>query len=245
MHATILVLTASALILAPLPVLAQGAPAHSAEPTDAHGAIAFGQTAYGESVAYGFAWNYGAKDEAIDAAMRACRAGGGTNCEELAWFQNGCGALAPDRFGHYGGTGAMSLEQAEARAVRGCEAEGGSGCAVVGSQCASPGGQAGTWSGIERVLAAADTDTAEPEAERGMLVAETAQRTTATDAREEEALPREARILVQKGLASLGFDPGPANVSARTITDGAGAQVDVERPQHQDLAHPGRRYGLS
>ena len=211
MHATILALAASALILAPLPVLAQGAPAHPAEPTDAHGAIAFGQTAYGESVAYGFAWNYGAKDEAIDAAMRACRAGGGTDCEELAWFQNGCGALALDQLGHLGGTGAMSQEQAEAGALRRCEAAGGSGCAVVGSQCASPGGQAGTWSGSERVFAAADTVTAEPETGRGMPAAATDQGTPATDAREEEALPREARILVQKGLAHLGFDPGPAD----------------------------------
>ena len=105
----------------------------------------------------------------------------------------------------------MSLEQAEARAVRGCEAEGGSGCAVVGSQCASPGGQAGTWSGSEPVLAAADADTAEPEAERGMPAAGADQETPATDAREEEALPREVRVLVQKGLAFLGFDPGPAD----------------------------------
>ena len=211
MHATILALAAFALVLAPLPVLAQGAPAHPAEPTEAHGAIAFGQTAYGESVAYGFAWNYGAKDEAVGAALGACRAGGGTDCEALAWFRNGCGALAADQFGYAAGANGMSPEPAEARAVRGCEAAGGSGCAVVGSQCASPGGQAGTWSGSERVLAHADTDTAEPEAERGMPAAGAAQGTPATDAREEEALPREVRVLVQKGLASLGFDPGPAD----------------------------------
>lgn len=44
---------------------------------DAYGAIAIGQTAYGQSVAFGFAWNHAAKDEANAAAMNACRAAGG------------------------------------------------------------------------------------------------------------------------------------------------------------------------
>jgi len=205
MHATILALTATALVVAPLPVAAQDAAADS-PPQNAHGAIAFGQTADGEAVAYGFAWNYDAKDEAIHAALTACRAGGGTTCEEVAWFANGCGALALDRFGYYGGTSAMSQEQAEARAVRSCEAAGGSGCAVVGSQCAGPGGQAGTWSGSERVLAAPAPDATDPAA----AGPETERRAPATEARE-EALPREMRILVQKGLAVLGFDPGPVD----------------------------------
>ena len=173
----------------------------SAPAQDAHGAIAFGQTAYGESVAYGFAWNYSAKGEAIDAAVNACRAGGGTTCEELAWFRNGCGALALDQHGGPQGKSAMSQAQAEARAMRSCEAAGGAGCTVVGSQCAGPGGQAGTWSGSERVLAASETETATREAE--LL-------TRATQARE-EALTRAQRIHVQRGLASLGFEAGPAD----------------------------------
>lgn len=100
----------------------------------AYGAIAIGQTAYGESVAYGFAWNYIAKDEATEAALNACRVGGGTNCAERAWFQNGCGALALDQYGSGQAKSAMTQDQAEARAVQTCEARGGSGCAVVGSQ---------------------------------------------------------------------------------------------------------------
>ncbi|MDE0051530.1 MAG: DUF4189 domain-containing protein [Rhodospirillales bacterium] len=184
-------LIACALAVAPLPAPAQ----------DAHGAIAFGQTAYGESVAYGFAWNYSAKGEAVDAALNACRAGGGTNCEELAWFQNGCGALAVDQYGGPQGKSAMSQEQAETRALQSCEAAGGVGCAVVGSQCAHSGGQAGTWSGSERVLPASEMQAGGQDAEP---------QTHATEARK-ETLTREQRINVQKGLGSLGFDAGPAD----------------------------------
>ena len=197
------VLTALRACLRPfgLVAFALGVAPVSAPAQDAHGAIAFGQTAYGESVAYGFAWNYSAKGEAIDAALAACRAGGGTTCEELAWFRNGCGALALDQHGGPQGRSAMSQAQAEARALRSCEAAGGAGCTVVGSQCAGPGGQAGTWSGSERVLAASETETAPQEAEP---------RTQATEARE-EALTRAQRIQVQRGLASLGFEAGPAD----------------------------------
>ena len=184
-------LVAFALVLTPLPALAQ----------EAHGAIAFGQTAYGDSIAYGFAWNYSTKGEAIDAAVNACRAGGGTNCEELAWFQNGCGALAVDRHGGPQGKSAMSQDQAEARAMKSCEAAGATGCAVVASQCAAPGGQAGTWSGSERVLVSSETDTGKQGTDL---------RTQATEVRE-EALTREQRIHVQRGLASLGFEGGPAD----------------------------------
>ena len=61
---------------------------------NAHGAIAFGRSAQGQSVTYGFAWNYAAGDEARAAAMNACLGGGGADCVELARFRNGCGALA-------------------------------------------------------------------------------------------------------------------------------------------------------
>ena len=124
---------AAALLLVSVPAHAQ----------DAHGAIAVGQTAEGRTVAYGFAWNYATREEAKAAAMNACLAGGGTECVELAWFQNGCGALALDRHGMAQGKSGMSQQHAEARALRTCEAAGGSGCTVVGSQCAGPGGAGG------------------------------------------------------------------------------------------------------
>ena len=138
-------------------LLLAGAPAQS---QNTHGAIAFGHTAYGQSVAYGYAWNYPSGNDARQAALSACLGAGGTNCAELAWFQNGCGALAVDQYGNAQGRSARTEEQAEVRAIRACEAAGGSGCAVVGSQCASPGKQAGTWSGSENVLSAPERGTA-------------------------------------------------------------------------------------
>ena len=162
---------------------------------DAHGAIAFGQIVEDEVVAYGFAWNYPARDEAQEAALNAClSASGGADCTVLAWFQNSCGALAVDQYGMAQGKGARTLEQAEARALATCEAAEGVGCAVVGSQCVSAGGQPDTWSGSESVLVA-------PEERSGP---------TAGAPRDED-LTREERIQVQQGLDALGFNVGPAD----------------------------------
>ena len=182
---------AASMIISACPVHAQ----------DAYGSIAVGHTAYRGSVAYGFAWNHVTKDEAREAALNACRAGGGADCVERAWFQNGCGALAVDQHGNGGAKGAMTRDQAEARALQTCEARGGSGCAVVGSQCASPGGDAGTWSGSEQVLAAPEVEVDDQRAEV---------QTEAVEVRD-ESLSREQRVNVQQGLAVLGFAPGPAD----------------------------------
>ena len=191
-----LAVVASALLLFASPAHAQ----------DAHGAIAFGRANQDETVAYGFAWNHGSRDEAREVAMNACLAGGGTDCVELAWFQNGCGALAVDQYGMAQGKSGMSLEQAEARALRTCEAAGGSGCAVVGSQCAGPGGEVGTWSGSESVLVMSEET-------RDRTARETDGRDgpEQTGASRDESLTREQRIRVQRGLAALGFDAGPAD----------------------------------
>ncbi len=177
-----------------------------AQAQDAHGAIAFGWANQDETVAYGFAWNYGSRDEAVEVAMNACLAGSGTECVELAWFQNGCGALAVDQYGMAQGKSGMSMEQAEARALRTCEAAGGSGCAIVGSQCAGPGGEVGTWSGSESVLVKSE----EPGglAARGTDGGDGPEKSGAS---RDESLTREQRIRVQRGLAALGFDAGPAD----------------------------------
>ena len=182
---------------APMVFLAALLPVVPAQAQNAHGAIAFGRSAQGQGVTYGFAWNYAAGDEARAAAMNACLGGGGADCAELAWFRNGCGALALDRNGMAQGKSGMSREQAEARALRTCEAAGGSGCAVVGSQCASPSGQARTWSGSESVLAAPERTTAG--------------RPAASGKPSDVVLTRGERIGVQRGLAALGFGAGLAD----------------------------------
>ena len=173
---------AGAALVAAVPAAAQ----------DAHGVIAFGETAQGKGVAYGFSWNFDRKDAAHAEAVNACISSGGTDCVQLAWFQNGCGALAIDQYGNAQGKPGMSSEQAEARALRTCEGAGEGGCNIVGSACAAPGGEPGTWSGSESVVPAPGSQT------------------TAT-APEGEPLTREERIRVQQSLTALGFDVGPAD----------------------------------
>ena len=186
------------LLLAAVPARAQ----------DAHGAIAFGKVAQDPAVAYGFAWDYSTRDEAQEAAMNACLDSGGSNCAVLAWFQNGCGALAMDQYGMAQGKGSRTQEQAEARALRTCEAAEGVGCAVVASACVSSDGQPDTWSGSESVLVAPE-ETAGPTGPTAEPAA--AQERPATDAVEDEGLTSEERMQVQQGLAALGFDAGPAD----------------------------------
>ena len=128
--------------------------------------------------------------------MEACVAEGGQDCIELVRFRNGCGALALDQYGAAQGKSGMSREQAEARALKTCEATGGSVCTVVGSACASRGGEPGVWSGSENVLAAAEEKPIASSPATG---------------REDESLTREERVLVQRGLNELGFEAGPAN----------------------------------
>lgn len=164
----------------------------SASAQEAHGVIVYGETDQANSVAYGFAWNFPARDTAYAEAVAACISSGGTNCIELAWFRNGCGALAMDQHGNAQGKPGITREQAEARALQTCEAAGGSGCNIVGSLCTTPDGEPGTWSGSESVLPVQDA------------------RTVVTDP-EEESLAREERVLVQQSLNALGFDAGPAD----------------------------------
>lgn len=95
-----------------------------------------------------------------------------------------------DRYGGAEGKSAMSEEKAEARAMQAC----GEGCGIVGSLCARPGGEAGTWSGSDKILAASEGRTAARQLKP-----------------RDEGLTREHRIRVQRGLAALGFGAGPAD----------------------------------
>ncbi len=165
----------------------------SAAAQDAHGVIAFGmQTDQANGVTYGIAWNFPAKDSAHAAAVNACISSGGTNCSELVWIKNGCGALAIDQHGNAQGKPGMTREQAETRALQMCEAAGGAGCNIVGSLCTTPDGDPDTYSGSESVLPMQD-------------------RQTMAAGPEDELLTRDERVLVQQALNALGFDAGPAD----------------------------------
>ena len=159
---------------------------------DALGVISFGETDQGNDMAYGFAWNFPAKDAAHAEAVNACIWSGGTNCIQFARFLNGCGALAMDEHGNAKGKSGLTGEQAEVRALQGCEAAGGAGCNVVGSLCTTPDGVPTTYSGRESFLAAQDAQTTV---------------TGPGDA----SLAREERVQLQQALTVLGFDAGPAD----------------------------------
>ena len=188
----------------------------SAAAQEAHGVIAFGETVQDNGVAYGFAWNFPTKDAAQAEAMDACVSSGGTNCIPLAGFPNGCGALAMDRHGNAQGKPGMTLEQAEARALQGCEAAfGGAGCNIVGSVCTTPNGEPSTYSGSEIVMQAqsAQTTVTEPAdetpAREEPAPLEDAQMAVTDPV--DEPLAREERILIQQALNALGFDAGSAD----------------------------------
>ena len=198
-------ITGVVLLLVAAPVAAQ----------DRHGVIAFGNTGESDGVAYGFAWNFPAEDAAHAAAMNACMSGGGTDCIEVAWFQNICGALAMDQHGIAQGKPGMTQEQAEARALQGCESAAGAGCNIVGSVCTTPDGDPGTYSGRESVLPmqvaqATGTEPAdESPAREEPAPLQDAQAAVTSPA--DELLAREERVLIQHALNALGFDAGPAD----------------------------------
>ena len=166
-------------------------------------------------MAYGFAWNFPAKDEAHAEAMNACISGGGTNCVQKAWFQDACGALAMDQHGTAQGKPGMTLEQAEARALQGCEAAGGVGSNIVGSLCTALDDLPGTYSGSEIVLPAqaARTTMTEPtdEAPAREEPAPLQDAQTSVTVPADEFLAPGDRVLIQHALNALGFDAGPAD----------------------------------
>ena len=72
---------------------------------------------------------------------------------------------------------------------------------MVGSQCASPGGEADTWSGSEHILAVPDVEIDDRQAKVQAGAAKV----------QDESLTHEQRLQVQMGLAALGFDTGPVD----------------------------------
>lgn len=110
---------------------------------DRYGSTVFSKES-GGGYAWGMAWNYDSRSSARDRAIAGCRSRDGSNCREVGWFRNGCGALAISRNGYAAGSGG-SMTAAKEDAVQKCVSAGDRGCRVVEVRCArsGSGGRAG------------------------------------------------------------------------------------------------------
>jgi hypothetical protein len=92
----------------------------------------WGAVAYGPGGAWAYAYNYPSRNIAARLAQNNCRG----RCNHVLTFRNSCGAYAsgPSAYAHYGWGNAMSLEAAQAIALRECNARGPN-CAVRISAC--------------------------------------------------------------------------------------------------------------
>ena len=157
-------------------------------------------------MAYGFAWNYGSRDEAVEVAVNACLAGGGTECVELAWFQNGCGALAVDQY-------AWRRERAGCLWNRRKRAPCGPARLpeVPAAPLSGPNapGRVVRWARGRAARASLRCRKSREASRPGEPTAVTGRNRSAR--RRMYRSPREQRIRVQLGLAALGFDAGPAD----------------------------------
>jgi serine/threonine-protein kinase len=79
----------------------------------------FGAIAYSRSTgAHGYSHRFGSQAQAERRAVSEC---GKSDCEVLAWFNNGaCGALATNGKGTYGGAWGRTREEAERKALANC-----------------------------------------------------------------------------------------------------------------------------
>ena len=106
--------------------------------TDRYGSISASSEDDG-GWAYGIAWSFESHDAAKEAARSECIAQGGTDCREIAWFANGCGALALTADGSFAaGGGGESIALAEQDALMRCESANGGACRVEAAQCVDP-----------------------------------------------------------------------------------------------------------
>ena len=87
-----------------------------------YGSITFSQEDEG-GYAWGIAWRFGSSVSATDEALEQCRLEGGTECAEVGWFQNACGALAIGDENGYGAGWGRTKRQAERDALRRCRAD--------------------------------------------------------------------------------------------------------------------------
>lgn len=85
----------------------------------------YGSLAYGDN--YAAAMRSGdSRSSARNLALAGCSENGGTNCREVLWFRNACGAAAKSADGNRAGAAwASSKDDAHAKAIATCHASGG------------------------------------------------------------------------------------------------------------------------
>jgi len=109
----------------------------ASSPTSAqslYGSTAFSQDS-GGGYAWGMAWSYGSLSEARNGAISECRRHGGTNCFEVVWFRDACGALAIGDNNGYGSGWGTSSSLAEQYALNSCRSYNRN-CRIAISRCA-------------------------------------------------------------------------------------------------------------
>lgn len=106
---------------------------------DLWGSIAFSRET--DRVAWAIVWNAGGRELARQDAVDACQEGGGSDCAEIGWFRNACGALAvdPTGVGGYGTGWGSDTGEAETMALLECESAGNTNCQLEVSRCSDAG----------------------------------------------------------------------------------------------------------
>ena len=101
--------------------------------SDRYGSVAHGSNYVGAIRAGG------SRSAARSAAVTACSESGGTNCREVLWFRNACGAVAGSSDNSRAGAGwGTSKAAAETKAIAACHAAGGKTCRVTTATNGSP-----------------------------------------------------------------------------------------------------------
>lgn len=99
------------------------------------GSIVFSQEPDG-GYAWGMGWGYGSHSSATSRAVDECRDRGGSNCQEIAWSRNACGALTIGDSNGYGYGWGRSTAAAEDRAMTACRNYNRN-CRLVISRCST------------------------------------------------------------------------------------------------------------
>ena len=85
------------------------------------GSIAFSQESDG-GYAWGIAWSFDSRSDALTGAVDQCQAYGGSDCVEVGWFEEACGALAIGDENGYGTGWGATIAAAERDALAQCRA---------------------------------------------------------------------------------------------------------------------------